>query len=176
MSDSTDLRSFLASARASAASAGQGGRAAAAAAVLSIDELRSRRVITEEAVAPARFCREQLTGRLVELSGVGAVATLSAAIGLVIDAQVAGEPVAWIALPPATFYPPDLADSGVDLDALVVVRAPRRSRRRGPPSACCARARSGWWSSISAPTPRCRWRTRAGWCRWRSSTTPRWCA
>jgi recombination protein RecA len=124
MSDSTDLRSFLASARASATSAGQGGRAAAAAAVLSIDELRSRRVITEEVVAPARFCREQLTGRLVELSGVGAVATLSAAIGLVVDAQVAGEPVAWIALPPATFYPPDLADSGVDLDALVVVRAP----------------------------------------------------
>lgn len=116
--DSTDLRSFLASAR-----AGQGGRAAAAAAVLSLDELRSRRGVTED-VAPARFCREQLAGRLVELSGIGAVATLSAAVGLVIDAQVAGEPVAWISLPPTSFYPPDLADSGVDLDALVVVRAP----------------------------------------------------
>ena len=43
---------------------------------------------------------------------------------MVLEAQVEGDPVAWIALPQATFYPPDLADSGVDLAALVVVRAP----------------------------------------------------
>jgi recombination protein RecA len=66
--------------------------------------------------------REQLAGRLVELSGQGATAALSIAIGLVREAQEQAEPVAWIALPRAGFYPPDAADSGLDLDALVVVR------------------------------------------------------
>src|SRR5262245_19192061 len=107
----TDLRTFLASARASATSAGQGVRAVAAA-VLSLDEMRARRGAVED-IAPARFCRDQLAGRLVELSGVGPVAALSAAIGLVLEAQEQGEPAAWITLPPSTFYPPDLADSGV---------------------------------------------------------------
>jgi recombination protein RecA len=46
----------------------------------------------------------------------------SCAVGLVLDAQTRGEPVAWIAVGGSTFYPPDLDDSGVDLDALVVVR------------------------------------------------------
>lgn len=118
MSD-RDLQAFLSTAR-----AGSGGRAAAAAAVVSLDELRSRRGATPDQVAPPKLSLEQLTGRLVELSAVGAVATLTAAVGLVLEAQTAGEPVAWIGLPPTTFYPPDLADSGVDLDALVVVRAP----------------------------------------------------
>jgi recombination protein RecA len=42
----------------------------------------------------------------------------------VLEAQEEGDPVGWISLPSSTFYPPDLADSGVDLDALIVVRAP----------------------------------------------------
>ncbi len=68
--------------------------------------------------------RAQLGGRMVEVSAMGAAAALTAAVGLVLEAQVEGEPVAWIALPGSCFYPPDLADSGVDLEALVVVRAP----------------------------------------------------
>src|SRR6185503_11689 len=82
----------------------------------------------------------------VELSAAGPVATLTCATGLVLEAQEAAEPVAWIAIAGgaaqergsaghryggsgfavagASFYPPDLADSGVDLDALVVVHAP----------------------------------------------------
>jgi recombination protein RecA len=68
--------------------------------------------------------REQLSGRLTEISGVGAIASLTAAIGLVLEAQMQSEPVAWITLPETLFYPPDVADSGVDLDALVVVQVP----------------------------------------------------
>jgi recombination protein RecA len=63
-----------------------------------------------------------LRGRLIELSARGAAATLTAAIDLVLEAQRASEPVAWITLGNATFYPPDAADSGVDLSALAVVR------------------------------------------------------
>jgi recombination protein RecA len=65
---------------------------------------------------------DALRGRLVELSARGASATLTAAFDLILEAQQATEPVAWITLGNTTFYPPDAADSGVDLAALVVVR------------------------------------------------------
>jgi recombination protein RecA len=65
---------------------------------------------------------DALRGRLVELSARGATATLTAAIELVVEAQQAAEPVAWVTLGNATFFPPDAAASGVDLAALAVVR------------------------------------------------------
>lgn len=70
------------------------------------------------------WSRDELSGRLTELSGCGATASLTAAIELVVGAQEQGEPVAWITLPGSIFYPPDAANSGVDLDSLAVVRAP----------------------------------------------------
>lgn len=65
-----------------------------------------------------------LAGRLVELSGGGATACLTFAIGQVAAAQGRGENVAWIAASPDPFFPPDAAACGVDLAALPVVRAP----------------------------------------------------
>lgn len=105
---SDDLREFLAKARSSAS----------AARVVSLDELRAGHdEQSEEWGLPA------LRGRLVELSARGATATLTAAVGLVLEAQGASEPVAWVTTH-GSFYPPDVADSGVDLAALVVVRVP----------------------------------------------------
>jgi recombination protein RecA len=72
--------------------------------------------------APVPWGLDALRGRLVELSARGAAATLTAAIELVIEAQQSAEPVAWVTLGNATFYPPDAAASGVDLAALAVVR------------------------------------------------------
>jgi recombination protein RecA len=66
----------------------------------------------------------QIAGRFVELSGTGPTAYLTAAFGLVLDSQLQGEPSAWITRPQSTFYPPDVVAVGVDLRALVVVRAP----------------------------------------------------
>jgi recombination protein RecA len=63
-----------------------------------------------------------LRGRLVELSARGATATLTTSIDLVLEAARASESVAWITLGNGTSYPPDVADSGVDLAALIVVR------------------------------------------------------
>lgn len=109
---SDELREFLARARG----------AAATARVLSLDELRGERG-AEEAAEPWGLAA--LRGRLVELSGRGARATLTEAMGLVLEAQAAAEPAAWILSPShGGFYPPDAADSGVDLAALVVVRVP----------------------------------------------------
>jgi len=64
----------------------------------------------------------ELCGRLVELGAPGAAGTLTLALRLVLDAQQRGEPAAWLTDRESCFYPPDAADGGVDLDALVVVR------------------------------------------------------
>lgn len=65
-----------------------------------------------------------LSGRLIELSSMDASAILTAATGLVVDAQRQGEPVAWVTTEKSCAYPPDLSEQGVDLDALVVIRVP----------------------------------------------------
>ena len=78
----------------------------------------------EPASRTGRWSLDALAGRLAELSGLGDTAGLTAAFALVLDAQQQGETVAWIAPPGSTFFPVDAAENGVDLDALVVVRAP----------------------------------------------------
>jgi recombination protein RecA len=103
---SDDLRELLAKAKGLAATAR----------VTRLDEL-----ITP-ATERERWGLDALRGRLVELSARGATATLTTAIELVLEAQHAAEPVAWVTLGNTTFYPPDVADSGVDLSALAVVR------------------------------------------------------
>ena len=64
-----------------------------------------------------------LAGRLVEISGTGDTAVLTAACALVRDAQHNAEPAAWIAAGDSTFFPPDAAASGIDLDSLILIRA-----------------------------------------------------
>jgi recombination protein RecA len=78
------------------------------------------------AVRPAtlRWTLRHLTGRVVEISGDGGTCVLTFAAGLIRDAQHCGEPAAWIARPDSVFFPPDVADAGVDLDSLIVIRAP----------------------------------------------------
>ncbi len=71
---------------------------------------------------PARWELNALSGRLAELSGDGAAAPLTLAFGLILDAQRQGEPTAWITGAESSFFPPDAAEGGVDLLALVVVR------------------------------------------------------
>lgn len=88
--------------------------------LLTLDELRARR----GAEAPERWSLAAIRGRLIELSARGASGTLTAAVELVGEAQAQSEPVAWLTLTTGSFYPPDVADSGIDLAALVVVRAP----------------------------------------------------
>ena len=59
--------------------------------------------------------------RLTEISASVSGAPLTLTFRLVLDAQRRGEPVAWIGRKDAPFYPPDVADTGVDLSALAVV-------------------------------------------------------
>ncbi|MDD5307027.1 MAG: recombinase A [Deltaproteobacteria bacterium] len=77
--------------------------------------------------AQGRWCRNELSGRLVELCGSRASAQLTAAFGLVLDAQRSGETAAWVTTTASSFFPPDAAEGGIDLDTLAVVRVPRQS-------------------------------------------------
>jgi recombination protein RecA len=63
-----------------------------------------------------------LTGRLVELSPTAESAHLTAAFGLVLEAQLSGDRAAWVTLASSSFFPPDVIDTGIDLDAMPVVR------------------------------------------------------
>jgi recombination protein RecA len=65
-----------------------------------------------------------LRGRLTEISGLGNSSVLTLASLLVLEAQMRGEPVAWITNRDTSFYPPDMAEMGVDLRALPVIRCP----------------------------------------------------
>lgn len=64
-------------------------------------------------------------GRMIEVSGVGAAARHTTAAALVRQAQLDGETTVWIQPQGGSLFPPDLADAGVDLQALVVVHVPR---------------------------------------------------
>jgi recombination protein RecA len=67
----------------------------------------------------------QVAGRYVEISGGRAPATLTLTFHVVLDAQRRGEPVGWATSDESSFYPPDVAELGIDLPALVVVRVPK---------------------------------------------------
>lgn len=75
-------------------------------------------------VAPPSWRLAVFAGRLGEISGSHARASLTLAFRLVLEAQRRGEPVAWITRHGSAFYPPDAAESGVDLEALAVIWVP----------------------------------------------------
>jgi len=79
----------------------------------------------QDIVQPERWTLGELAGRLVEISSSGAAAKLTVAFGLVLEAQRQGECVGWVTSIESFFYPPDAAERGIDLAALVVVRVPR---------------------------------------------------
>lgn len=78
--------------------------------------------LKRDIVQPSLWTFSEIAGRLVEVSGSAASASLTIAFGLVREAQDQGEPVGWVTSRENVFYPPDAAQGGVDLAALVVVR------------------------------------------------------
>lgn len=77
--------------------------------------------------APSRapvWSLTELAGRLVELSASAEAAHLTVAFGLVVEAQLTGDRAAWVTLEHSSFFPPDVVNGGIDLDALPVARVP----------------------------------------------------
>jgi recombination protein RecA len=73
---------------------------------------------------PSSWELAAFNGRFGEVSGDPAGAPLTLVFRLVLEAQKAGEPVAWVGRRDGVFFPPDVADAGVDLAALPVVWTP----------------------------------------------------
>jgi recombination protein RecA len=87
-------------------------------------DLSSPRVTPSNPSTAPAWRLPDLSGRLVELSAGRHPAHLTAAFGLVLEAQLAGDQAAWITLDSSSFFPPDAADGGIDLEALPIVRVP----------------------------------------------------
>lgn len=77
----------------------------------------------------ASWSLARLSGQLCELSGHTGSAVLSLASRLVLDAQFHNEPTSWITSTHQSFFPPDAAAMGIDLQALVVVRLQDATKR-----------------------------------------------
>ncbi len=73
---------------------------------------------------PGRWNLDSLAGRFLEISSNGQTVAITAAASLILEAQHGGEPAAWIAVGNSTFFPPDFAECGIDLESLPVVRVP----------------------------------------------------
>src|SRR5689334_9649813 len=99
-------------------------------AVLAFPQRVSARSLERVEAAPLTLAA--LSGRLVELSGVGAQASLSVAMQWVLEAQTQGDLAAWVQSQASSFYPPDAAAAGVDLSVLPVASLPTAN--------ACARA------------------------------------
>lgn len=66
----------------------------------------------------------EVAGRFVEISASSAASSLTAALALVAEVQERREPVGWVTPVESCFYPPDAAQRGIDLAALIIVRVP----------------------------------------------------
>jgi recombination protein RecA len=66
----------------------------------------------------------ELAGRVCELGFDGQTQRLSFTTSLLREAQEQGQPTAWIHTGGGIFHAPDLAEGGIDLDAVPVIRAP----------------------------------------------------
>ncbi len=103
---------------------------------------------------------EQLpAGRLIEIAGEPAGAQMTTAVACLRRAQARGETSAWVQRAGGSLFPPDLADSGVDLGALLVVNVPARAGAAAPAKAAELLLRSGGFGMVvidltGAPPPR----------------------
>ncbi len=78
--------------------------------------------LKQDIVRYSPWTLSEIAGRFVEISASGSAGSLTIAFGLVLQAQKRGEPVGWVTSAANSFYPPDVAENGIDLAALVVVR------------------------------------------------------
>ncbi|MFQ5511140.1 MAG: recombinase A [Candidatus Krumholzibacteriia bacterium] len=76
----------------------------------------------ERGQAPGAWSLDTLAGRFLEISSPAV--SMTAAASLILDSQHRGEPAAWVTVGDTTFFPPDFAATGIDLQSLPVVRVP----------------------------------------------------
>lgn len=95
------------------------------------------------AAPPCLSWEALLCKRLVEISAPQPSGCTSYAVHVLLQAQRQGETVAWIQPEGGPLYPPDLQDSGVDVEAVVVIQVPAGAGALGGPKAAEILLRSG---------------------------------
>jgi len=101
--------------------------------------------IPDTSTAPSSWSLKTLAGRFVEIGGGPSTAGLTLCARLMVEAQQLGGLAVWVGGEKTVFFPPDLADAGVDLAALPVIRvADGRKLWR----ACDTLLRSGGFSLV----------------------------
>jgi len=96
-----------------------------------------------------RTLAEQLPqGRLIEITASPRGGQMSTAVSCLAHAQRRGETSAWVQLHGGSLYPPDLAASGIDLDALVIVQTPKLKGAEGLGKATELLLRSGGFGFV----------------------------
>ena len=113
-------------------------------------ELGHRLDATAAALArPAPSGAQQLQQRLVEISAATACGRYSTAVEVVCQAQAQGARVAWIERQGhGGVYPPDVAHSGVDVEALAWIRVPNTAGVWGMAKAAEIILRSGAFGCV----------------------------
>lgn len=96
-----------------------------------------------------RTLAEQLPqGRLIEIVAHPRGGQMTTAVACLAYAQQRGETSAWVQLQGGSLYPPDLARSGIDLSALVIVQPPKRTGAQGLGKATELLLRSGGFGFV----------------------------
>jgi hypothetical protein len=96
-----------------------------------------------------RTLAEQLPqGRLIEITAHVRGGQMTTAVSCLVHAQRRGETTAWVQLRGGSLYPPDLARSGVDLGALVIVQPPKQTGAQGLGKATELLLRSGGFGFV----------------------------
>ncbi len=87
--------------------------------------LSSARIFQPATTGASPWAFREIAGRFVEISSSVASASLTMVFALIREAQELREPVGWVTSVEDFFYPPDVAQVGVDLAALAVIRLSR---------------------------------------------------
>lgn len=96
-----------------------------------------------------RTLAEQLPqGRLIEITASVRGGQMTTAVSCLAYAQQRGETAAWVQLQGGSLYPPDLAASGVDLEALAIVQPPKQTGAQGLGKATELLLRSGGFGFV----------------------------
>src|SRR5690348_13035422 len=96
-----------------------------------------------------RTLAEQLPqGRLIEITASVRGGQMTTAVSCLAYAQQRGETTAWVQLQGGSLYPPDLAQSGIDLEALAIVQPPKHTGAQGLGKATELLLRSGGFGFV----------------------------
>lgn len=103
---------------------------------------------TPERAAEAAILRGVPRGVVVELAPAAAGAQTTVAALSLLQCQREGAPVAWVEAESGTAYPPDLAQLGLDLQALLWVRVPDAAGASAIPKAAELLLRTGAFGGL----------------------------